>query len=235
MRRNLILLWFLLPIFAYSQVRIDISPDFKHDTSKVSFWYVNGKRVEWQDFPVVITPMKMRLDTVIFVQDKNAHCVYDTAFILFPKKSKMMLVPSNDGSFDVLQKYSKLKNKTKAKFVVKSSINDTLICCFSSETLLCGQLFIGCNETSGWLSPFKTPYRTNMIQVSIYTAKDLNYYMLDKKDTRFFGDKNCSIVGWDKEQICSLSKVSSFKLRLFKKKRILIHFDNDKRQTLFSY
>lgn len=70
MRRNLILLWFLLPIFAYSQVRIDISPDFKHDTSKVSFWYVNGKRVEWQDFPVVITPMKMRLDTVILSKTK---------------------------------------------------------------------------------------------------------------------------------------------------------------------
>ena len=234
MKRYLFFSLLLLPLCVFSQIRIDISSNLVKDTTQMSYCYLNSERLNWQDFPVFITRGRNCIDTVIFVQNRNDCIVSDTILVIFPQKSKLLLDTDNDGSLDIIQKYPRKRYKIKAKFVVQNASADTIICCYSSETALTGQIFTESN-ISGWLKPFISPYQSNMIQVRIYNAKNLNYYVLEKKDALLFGDKNCSIVGWEGNQLHNLYKIVSYKLRLFKRKRIIIHFDNDTHHVYLSF
>lgn len=234
MKRYLFFFLFLLPLYVFSQIRIDISPDFVHDSSTESYWNLNSKRVDWQDFPIVFSQTRNGFDTLVFVHNRHGHITADTAYVLFPNKSKLLLlVTDNNGSFDVIQKKSKKRSKNKAQFLVQNTVADTIICCYSSETALVGQFFAE-SGSSGWLKPFTTPYSSNMIHVCIFYAKKLKYYILGKKNALFFGNKNCCMVGWNEDQLSQLSKITSFKLRLFSRDKIIIHYDNDSHHVQFS-
>lgn len=226
MKRYLFFSLLLLPLYVFSQIRIDISPNLVKDTSKKSYWHLDGRRLDLHEFPVNITQIRNCMDTIVFVHERYGKLVADTAFVIFPKNAKLLLVPDNDGSFDIIEKGSVKRNKNKAKFCVQITSSDTIICCYSSETALVGQLFTA-SGSSGWLKPFTTPYSSNMINVIIFRAKNMNYHALEKDDSLFFGDKNCTIVGWDSDQLSQLSKIASFKLRLFDNNRIIIKYDND--------
>ena len=178
------------------------------------------------DFPVFVTPTNNRIDTIVFVRDVLTEFKNDTVFVLFPKKDHLLLVPDNDGSFDIVQKHPKKRPLINAKFIVQNIYPDTIICCYSIETAQVGQIFTK-SGSSGWLKPFTTPYQNNIIHIYVFKAKQLNYYALDKEDALLFGDNNCSVVGWDINQLSHLHRTTSYKIRLFKRKRIFFLYDND--------
>ena len=226
MKKILLLSLFVAPLCVFSQTRIDISSCFVNDSSKVSHWFLNGKRINSNDFPIfVVQTNKNRLDTIVFAHGISTKLKYDTVYVCFPQKSNLMLVPDNDGSFDIIHNQSRRKHCIKAKFVVQNVYSDTIICCYSSETALVGQIFTK-SSSSGWLKPFTTPYQSNIIHVCVFKAKQLDYYALKKEDALFFGDKNCSIIGWDSDQLSHLSKVALYNIRLFKAGKIFIIYDN---------
>lgn len=233
MKRYLFFFLFLLPLNVFSQIQIDISPDFVRDSSKESYWNLNNKRVNWQDFPILFSPTRNGFDTLVFVHNRHGHITADTAYVLFPNKSKLVLVTDNDGSFDIIQKKSKKRSKNKAQFLVQNTVADTIICCYSSETALVGQFFAE-SGSSGWLKPFRTPYASNMIHVSIFNAKKLKYYTLRGKDALFFGDSNCNMVGWSEDQHSQLYRRTSFKLRVLTRDKIIIRYDHDSHHVRFS-
>ena len=233
MKNYLFVYLWIFPLCVFPQTRIDISPCFEKDSSKVSYWMLNGKRIDSNDFPVFVTRTNNRIDTIVFVHDVLTEFKNDTVFVLFPKKDNLLLVPDNDGSFDIIQKHPKKRSLIKAKFIVQNIYSDTIICCYSSETALVGQLFKK-SGSSGWLKPFSTPYQSNIIHICVFKAKQLNYYDLDKEDALLFGDNNCSIVGWDIDQISNLHRKTSYKIRLFERKKIFFFYDNDTNQGEFS-
>ena len=225
-KRFLLIYLLILPLTVFAQIKIDISPYFVNDSSRVLYWYINGKRLSCSDFPIVFERTKNSLDTIVFIHSSSNTLKYDTTFVLFPKKSNLLLTTDNNGCFDLIRKHSMKRGKNKAKFIVKNTDSDTIICCYASETALVGQIFME-SGSSGWLKPFITPYSSNMIHVIIFKAHNLNYYVLGEEEALLFGDKNCSLVGWNDEQYNCLSKEVSFKLRLFKSKKIILQFDAD--------
>lgn len=226
MKRILLTFLLILPLTVFAQIKIDISPRFMNDSSRVFYWHINGKRVNCSDFPFLLEWTKNSLDTIVFIHSSSGTLKYDTTFVLFPKKSNLLLSPDNDGSFDIIRKHSMKRSKNKAKFIVENTNLDTIICCYASETALVGQIFTQ-SSSSGWLKPFITPYCSNMIHVVIFKAHNLNYYVLEDESSLLFGDKDCSIVGWDYDQHVRLSKEISFKLRLFRREKIFILFNGD--------
>ena len=226
MKRFLFIYLLILPLSVFAQIRIAVSPCFANDSSRVFYWHINGKRVNCSDFPILFERTKNCLDTIVFIHSSSDTLKYDTTFVLFPKKSNLLLTPDNDGGFDLIREYSMKGGKNKAKFIVKSTNSDTIICCYASGTALVGQIFIGAGS-SGWLNPFFTPYSSKMIHVIIFKAHNLNYYVLEEENALLFGKKDCSIVGWDYDQNHCLSKEASFKLRFFKREKITIQFDID--------
>lgn len=227
MKTNLLLSLLLYPLCVISQTRIDISSCFVNDSSKVSYWILNSKRMDSNDFPIFVAQTKNDcLDTIVFVHDILTELKYDTVYVCFPKKSNLLFVPDNDGSFDIIKNQSKRRHSIKAKFVVQNIYSDTIICCYSSETALVGQIFTK-SGSSGWLKPFSTPYQSNVVHVCVFKAKQLNYYALEKEDALIFGDNNCSIIGWDVDQLSHFSKIASYNIRLFKAGKIFITYDNE--------
>jgi hypothetical protein len=226
MKRLLFFSLLILPLTVFAQIKIDISPYFVNDSSRVLYWSINGKKLNISDFPFLLEWTKNSLDTIVFIHSSSGTLKYDTTFVLFPKKSNLLLTPDNDGSFDIIRKHSMKRGKNRAKFIVKNTGSDTIICCFASETALVGQIFKE-SSSSGWLKPFITPYSSNIFHVIVFKAHNLDYYVLGEEEALLFGDKNCSIVGWNDDQYNCLSKEVSFKLRLFKRKKIIIQFDNN--------
>lgn len=233
MKNYLFVYLWIFPLCVFPQTKIDISPYFAKDSSKVSYWIFNGKRMDVNDFPVFVTRTNNRFDTIVYVHDVLSELKYDTVFVLFPKNNNLLLVPDNDGCFDIIQKNPQKRPLIKAKIIVQNIYSDTIICCYSSETALVGQLF-NKSGSSGWLKPFSTPYQSSIIHICIFKAKQLNYYALVKEDALLFGDNNCSIVGWDIDQFSHLYRKTSYKIRLFKRKKIFFLYDNDTNRGVLS-
>ena len=226
MKNYLFVYFWIFPLCVFPQTRIDISPDFVKNSTEVSYWIINGKRMNNYDFPVFVTRTNDRIDTMVFVHSVLTVLKYDTVFVLFPQKNNLLLVPDNNGGFDIIQKHPNKRPLIKAKFIVKNIHSDTIICCYSSETALVGQIFTK-SGSSGWLKPFATPYQNNITHISVFKAKQLSYFALSKEDALLFGDNNCSVVGWNIDQLSHLHRTTSYKIRLFKRKKIFFLYDND--------
>ena len=131
MKKLLFFSLLILPLTVFAQIKIDISPYFVNDSSRVSYWSINGKKLNISDFPFLLEWTKNSLDTIVFIHSSSGTLKYDTTFVLFPKKSNLLFTPDNDGSFDIIRKHSMKRGKNRAKFIVKNTGSDTIICCFA--------------------------------------------------------------------------------------------------------
>ena len=224
MKQLMLIVILLSPMFVFSQTNIAISDAFGSMEQNEILWYVNGQLLHYEDFPVSVYSKEGGIDSIVFVHSISKLIIRDTLLTKFHKNSELLLIPDNNGSFDVIHVNAKAQEKNRIKFILSNCISDTIICSSYRVGTSTGHVFVG-SGISGWMKAWKNPYSSNTIQISVYEANGVEFQHLNKKESVLFGDKHCSIVGWDISQYHALRLLASMKLRLFGHDKAYIIFD----------
>lgn len=224
MKKTTIIASLLFPMYVLSQTYINISPAFVSDEQKTFTWYINGLLLHYDDFPITVYSKDDCIDSIVFVYLYSDHLKYDTLLTKFHDNSQLLLIPDNNGSFDIVQLNKNIRSVNKVKFIINNCAADTVLCCCYRVATLTGHVSIG-SGISGWMNAWKNQYSSNTIQISIYDANGISYHSINKNESLLFGDKHCSIVEWDVSQQSALKHLVSLKLRLFGHDKAFVIYD----------
>lgn len=224
MKQLVLIVMLLSPMCVFSQTHIAISDVFDSLEQNEILWYVNGQLLHYDDFPVSVYSKNDGIDSIVFVHSISKLIIRDTLLTKFHKDSQLLLIPDNNGSFDVIHVNAKAQEKNRIKFIISNCNSDTIICSSYRVATSTGHIFVG-SGISGWMKAWKNPYSSNTIQISVYESNGVEFQHLNKKESVLFGDKHCSIVEWDMSQHHALKLLASLKLRLFGHDKAYVIYD----------